>query len=110
MSDENRLTHYDELLFIYHEQFVEALRKFGYLKQPPTLLDLQVEMLKNGPFRAHFAMLMYSFLIFDFSTLVPEDIAGGMKNLKFKIFENEKFKKVIKKELELFLHKGYLDG
>ncbi|CAG9811444.1 unnamed protein product [Chironomus riparius] len=110
VSDENRLTRYDELLFTYHEQFVEALKKFGYLKQPPSLLDLQVEMLKNGHFHAHFGMLMYPFLIFDLSTLKPEDIAGGMKNLKSKMFENERFKEVIKKELERYLHKGFLDG
>jgi hypothetical protein len=110
VSDEDRLTRYDELLFTYHEQFVEALKKFGYLKQPPTLLDLQIEMLKNGHFHAHFGMLMYPFLIFDLSTLTPEDVAGGMKNLKSIMFNNERFKKVIKKELEMYLHKGFLHG
>ena len=74
------------------------------------MLDFQIEMMKNGHFRAHFGLLIYPFLIFDLSSLKPEDIAGGMKSVKSMMFENERFKKVIKKELELFLHKGYLDG
>jgi len=51
---------------------------------------------------------MYPFLIFDLSTLVPEDFAGGIFELRNKMFKNERYKKVIKKELEMFLHKGFL--
>ncbi|XP_070509090.1 uncharacterized protein [Chironomus tepperi] len=108
VSDEDRITRYDEFLYIYHEQFIEALTKFGYLKQPPSLLDLQVEMMKNGHLRVHNGLLLYPFIIFDLSTLIPEDMAGGMKDLRCKIFRNERYKRVIRNELEMFLHKGYL--
>ncbi|KAL7013976.1 hypothetical protein ACKWTF_015676 [Chironomus riparius] len=108
VSDEDRLTRYDEILFTYHEQFVEALKKFGYLKQPPSLLDLQVEMLKNGNFQAHFGLVMYPFLIFDMKTLTMEDMADGMKGIGIKTYGNERFHKVAKKELEVYLMKGYL--
>ncbi|XP_070508925.1 uncharacterized protein [Chironomus tepperi] len=106
-SDENRYNRYDELLATYHEQFVEALKRFGYLKQPPTLLDLQVEMMKNGNLQAQNGLLMYAFLIFDMSTVKMEDLKDKTA-LKRMTFENERYKKVIKEELEVFLFRGYL--
>ncbi|KAL7013979.1 hypothetical protein ACKWTF_015679 [Chironomus riparius] len=108
VSDEDRISRFNEILATYHEQFVEALKKFGYLKQPPTLLDLQVEMLKNGHLQAQCAMLLYPFMILDMSTFTAEDFAVGMNFFNQKTFENERFKKVIKEELKIFLHKGFL--
>lgn len=40
--------HRDELIRHYHEHFCAVLVKLGYLNAPPTLLDLQVELLRNG--------------------------------------------------------------
>lgn len=40
--------HRDELLTIYHKQFVETLTELGFLGTPPSLLDFQLELLKNG--------------------------------------------------------------
>lgn len=72
------------------------------------MLDLQVEMLKNGNFQAHFGLVMYPFLIFDMKTLTMEDMADGMKGIGIKTYGNERFHKVAKKELEVYLMKGYL--
>lgn len=40
--------HRDELISFYHAELVECLRKFGYLRRVPTLLDLHTEILKCG--------------------------------------------------------------
>ncbi|KAG5668114.1 hypothetical protein PVAND_016067 [Polypedilum vanderplanki] len=82
VSDDNRENRYDELLKVYHEQFVEALKKFGYIKAPPTLLDLQVEMMKNGNVQVLLGVCFYPFLLFDFSTLTAEDVTAGPKAFK----------------------------
>lgn len=37
-----------ELIRIYHNQFISTLQQLGYLKAIPSLLDLQVELLRNG--------------------------------------------------------------
>ncbi|KAL7013977.1 hypothetical protein ACKWTF_015677 [Chironomus riparius] len=108
VPDKDRITRYDELLVTYHEQFVEALKKFGYLKQPPSLLDLQVEMMKNGNFFVHFLMIMYPFFIFDMKDATAEDMSDGMKGLGIKIYNNERFQRVAREELRVYLLKGYL--
>lgn len=46
--DEVRLNHRAELLKTYHEEFVATLNQLGYLKKPPTLLDLNLEFLEHG--------------------------------------------------------------
>lgn len=45
---ECRQNHRDQLLKSYHDQFVATLNQLGCKAKPPTLLDIQVETLKNG--------------------------------------------------------------
>lgn len=108
MSDENRFKRYDEFLATYHEEFVEALKKFGYIKKPPTLLDLQVEMMKNGNLQAQIGLFTFPYLILDVSSFTPEDYAAGPRMIKVKAFQNERFKRVMKEALPIFLRKGFL--
>ena len=110
VSDEYRITRFNEILAVYHKQFVEALKKFGYKKQPPSLLDLQIEMLKSGHFQVQCAMLLYPFMIVDMSTFTSEDFATGLNLFNEKTFDNERFKRVVKEELKVFLHKGFLES
>ena len=46
--DENGAVPEDELVMFYHQEFVNALKTVGYSKSPPTLLDLNLEILKHG--------------------------------------------------------------
>jgi hypothetical protein len=108
VSDENRANRYDEVLQVYHEQFVESLKKFGFIRSPPSLLDLQVEMMKNGNVQVFLATCFYPFLIADFSTFTVEDFAAGPRGFKEKMFSTEHFRGVLRTELPKFLHKGYL--
>ncbi|KAG5668108.1 hypothetical protein PVAND_016061 [Polypedilum vanderplanki] len=81
--------------------------KLKILFSTPTLLDLQVEMMKNGNVQVLLGVCFYPFLLFDFSTLTAEDVTAGPKAFKAKIFESENFKEVMRRELPKFLHKGY---
>lgn len=47
-SNETREKYRPELIKLYHDEFVGTLAKLGYLKTPPSLLDLNIELLKNG--------------------------------------------------------------
>lgn len=47
-STETRDNHREELIRLYYDEFVGTLGKLGYLKTPPSLLDLQIELLRNG--------------------------------------------------------------
>lgn len=43
-----REQHRGKLLQTYHKEFVGTLEREGFLGKAPTLLDFQVELLKNG--------------------------------------------------------------
>ncbi|XP_070504153.1 uncharacterized protein [Chironomus tepperi] len=107
VSDENRFARYDEFLDTYHKQFVEALKKFGYLNKPPTLLDLQIEMMKNGNLQAQIGIFTFPYLILDVSSFTADDYAAGPRMIKMKAFENERYKRVMKEALPIFLRKGF---
>lgn len=47
-SENVRNLYRNELIQFYYKEFVQTLDKIGYLKQPPTLLDLHLELLKHG--------------------------------------------------------------
>lgn len=47
-NHETRAGHREELIKLYHQAFVGTLNKLGFLKTPPSLLDLNIELLKNG--------------------------------------------------------------
>lgn len=45
---ETRAKHRPELIKLYHDAFVGTLTKLGFMKTPPSLLDLNMELLRNG--------------------------------------------------------------
>uniref|UniRef100_A0A182S765 CHK domain-containing protein n=1 Tax=Anopheles maculatus TaxID=74869 RepID=A0A182S765_9DIPT len=54
--------HRDELVYIYHETLVLLLQKMGYMKAVPSLLELQVELLKHGALQVIYALTVSPFL------------------------------------------------
>ncbi|XP_070498826.1 uncharacterized protein [Chironomus tepperi] len=110
VNDEDRIVRFNEILAIYHSQFVESLKTFGYLKQPPSLLDLQIEMLKSGHLQVQCAMLLYPLMILDMTTLTSDDLTSGVNLFNEKTFSQERFIKMIKNELKIFMHKGFLEN
>uniref|UniRef100_A0A182RVY1 CHK domain-containing protein n=1 Tax=Anopheles funestus TaxID=62324 RepID=A0A182RVY1_ANOFN len=54
--------HRDELVYIYHETLVLLLQKMGYMKSVPSLLELQVELLKHGSLQVIYALTVSPFL------------------------------------------------
>ena len=44
VRDQNR----NQILKVYHDQFTETLNGLGYLGKVPTMLNFQVELLRNG--------------------------------------------------------------
>ncbi|KAL7013980.1 hypothetical protein ACKWTF_015680 [Chironomus riparius] len=106
-SDNNRFDRYDEILFIYHKQFVEALKKFGYLKQPPSLLDLQIEILKNGHLQATNFMHMFPLSIMDLNDFKDDGMEPGFSGMMKKAYKNENYKKILKRNLKRFLNNGF---
>lgn len=50
VSDEYKITHFDEFVEFYHEQLTLALKKVKFDQHIPTLTELQEDMLEKGGF------------------------------------------------------------
>ncbi|XP_070489867.1 uncharacterized protein [Chironomus tepperi] len=108
VSDSNRQKHRDEFIAIYHHQFVETLKQLGHQKHIPTLMDLQIEMLRNGNLQVITAICLKYLSYFDYKRLEPEDFTNGMRSIKVKAFNSDGFKKMISEELPRFLYSGII--
>jgi hypothetical protein len=96
----------------YHEEFVKALQEFGHLKTIPTLLDLNVEILRHSI--ASMLIEMIFIPAFFISRVSSDDIIASNEVEKrflhkIKILNSPECKKSIQKSLKSWLEKGYLE-
>ncbi|KAL1390271.1 hypothetical protein pipiens_012469 [Culex pipiens pipiens] len=120
---ETRNSHRDELIKFYYDEYVAALKRFGYLKKIPTLVDLHVEITKCGH--------LESFLICTFlpmmMVMMEEGVPQPPPNAEDEGFEfdfgneskmtelikhnlrNPRCEEAMKKYLPMLLYKGLLD-
>lgn len=109
LSADNRQNRRAEFISTYYKQFVESLKDFGYLKTPPSLIDLQVEILRNGSLEVIVAICMSIFFFVDFAQLaamgVEVSITPSAEARKM-MYQTPGFKETILKELPRWLHNG----
>lgn len=101
-----------ELIMFYHQEFVKALKAFGHMKAPPSLLDLNLEVLRHGPISVVIYVTFVPFAFMDWSKMSPEDMFGGegerAKNFKKSLYEHPTCRKILQREMKNWLHKGWL--
>lgn len=110
LTEENRQTRRDEFITSYYSQFVESLKQFGYMKAPPSLTDLQVELLKNGNLEVLLAVCNAILYYYDLKTMTAEDFDQGEGTKRFynRLYNTPAYKAMIQKELPRFLHNGFI--
>lgn len=110
ISDENRLAKRDEIIHVYHTEFQTSLKRFGYLGKIPSLLQLQMDLIKYGQMEVLKASCFKYFFFTDEAEAQVADVVASpdSKSLKTKIFNSERFKKFIKAELPRLVHLGFL--
>lgn len=106
----NRQNRRDELIAHYHSQFVETLKSFGYMKAPPSLLDVQVELLKNGCLEVIMLLITLTIFYIDLTKFKPEDFANEelCKKMNSDIYNTPALKEIIQKELPRFFYCGFV--
>lgn len=107
LSEENKDQHFDEIVAYYHSEFVDMLKKMGFLKPPPSLLDLHIELLRYGILATIIGICF-----------IPQVLVGKYLNdqdyelegleFKKKVFELKDYQRIIKKELDRMLRKGFI--
>ncbi|KAL7047622.1 hypothetical protein ACKWTF_003058 [Chironomus riparius] len=103
--------HRDEIISYYYEELVKSLKDIGYMTKPPNMLDLNVELLKNGFLEVLIAVCFMPFMFMD-PKIHDTELAfeNGIEGLLLRqdLYRNPEFKTFIKKLLPKFLHKGLL--
>uniref|UniRef100_A0A1L8DYJ3 Putative ecdysteroid kinase n=1 Tax=Nyssomyia neivai TaxID=330878 RepID=A0A1L8DYJ3_9DIPT len=104
-----------ELLRAYHDRFCLVLTDLGYLKKPPSLLDLHIEILRHGFLEVFMTSSFLPIFFMDFSAFAEEakdKQENGfdlMIEVTKKIFKQEPVKTIVSKLLRKFLHNGLLE-
>lgn len=111
-SQETREDHRDEIVQFYYAEFLKALKNIGFMSKPPGILELNVELLKNGFLEVLIAACILPFLFLDSHTQDPElafkNSAEGVK-LRKSLYQHPKYKEVVTKVVSDYLYKGFLN-
>lgn len=98
----------------YHGEFVRTLKSFGFIGKLPSLLDLNVEILKHSAFVMMLKIVFLPFMFVDWSEMKADDLMGIEENrdasykLKVKILQNPLCQRLLKEALKEWTAKGYL--
>jgi hypothetical protein len=102
-----------EITSYYHCEFVKALKTFGHLKAFPTLLDLNIEVLRNSVasivFQIMFLPLLFTKGMNSDELVLPKDKQKSLQ-IRKTILNSPDCKKLFQKFLKSWLEKGYLEG
>lgn len=111
-SQETREDHRDKIVQFYYAEFVKALKNIGFMSKPPGILELNVELLKNGFLEVLIAACFLPFLFLDSHTQDPElafkTSAEGVE-LRKSLYQHPKYKEVVTKVVSDYLYKGFLN-
>ncbi|XP_070509699.1 uncharacterized protein [Chironomus tepperi] len=101
--------HRDEIISYYYQEVVKSLQDIGYMTKAPNMLDLNIELLKNGFLEVMIAVCFMPFMFMD-PKIHDADIAfeNGIEGLLLRkdLYRLPEFKAFIVKLLPKFLHKG----
>lgn len=110
-SPETREEHREEIISQYYDVFVKTLKSIGFMSKPPALLELNIELLKNGFLEIAVAVCFLPFFFVDHHT---QDISVAFENgiegvnLRTELYKNPKLKEIMSKFLNDAFYKGIL--
>lgn len=111
-SDETREFHRDEIVHFYYNELVKALKSIGFMTKPPGVLELNVELLKNGFMEVLVAVCFLPFFYLNFHSQ-DADVAfeNGVEGTKLRrsLYADPDYKIMITKVMSDFLYKGFLN-
>lgn len=110
ISDENRRTRRDEIIHDYHLEFTKSLKGFGYIGKIPSLLDLQMDLVKHGQMEVLKCIAFKIFFYIDAANAQNDEVIGSSesKDIKVKIFNDPRYQNFIKAELPRLVRMGFL--
>ncbi|XP_001648771.2 uncharacterized protein LOC5564426 [Aedes aegypti] len=105
---ETKMAHRNEIIYEYYQHFAMILRKIGYTGKIPSLVDLQVELLRKG-FQELVHTAVESFKYADLTESTFDDYNAGNLDIN-KCYIDKSFLRFICTELESLLYRGLLEA
>jgi hypothetical protein len=80
------------------------------VKKPPSLLDLNIELLKNGILEVMIIIFFQVTMFIDWVKVTPIDLdmGEGTKRFKKRCYQNADYHKLVKQELPRFFYNGMI--
>lgn len=96
----------------YHNEFVATLKGLSYLKDVPSLLDLNLEIMRHGSFMAIMSILFLPIAFLDPSTMVFDDLMPSDKeksrNFMIKLLNSPGCSALLQKEIKIWANNGWI--
>lgn len=105
--------HFDEIVSHYYESFSTNLKKMGYEKEIPSMMDLQDELRRHGFIEVYLNICFTPFVFLDFTTIKLEELFSSNENgnnARSDLFANPELISFFKSQLPIYLEKGYFDS
>lgn len=90
---------------------MNSLKKFGYDKEAPSLLDLNVELIRNGALGAQLCICYLPLLLSVWSEVdsaLMYEVNEDTESSKRRLYLNKEYSETIKEEFEDFFYKGFI--
>lgn len=110
-SSETRDEYRDQIVACYHDEFVKTLKTIGFMSKPPALLELNIELLKNGFMEIVIATCFLPFLFVDHHTHdMTVAFENGVEGVMFRkeMYKNPKLKEILLKFFNDAFYRGLL--
>uniref|UniRef100_A0A1Y9IVM7 CHK domain-containing protein n=1 Tax=Anopheles minimus TaxID=112268 RepID=A0A1Y9IVM7_9DIPT len=107
-TQEVKDNHRAEVIYFYYQQYTDLLKRLGFKGTIPSLLDLQLELLRYAGLELFHYAALASFRFMDTHMLDIEALLKG--EIKNSVTDNPEYRKLMLTELSRFLHLGTLSN
>ncbi|XP_062565601.1 uncharacterized protein LOC134227911 [Armigeres subalbatus] len=106
--DNRTKTNYrSRILYEYHKHFATVLDKMGYLKNIPTLVDLQIELIRHGFLEVFHVAVFEKYKFIELTETSMDNY--NETNPDDPCYSNEEYRRIVRSELPSLLNRGLLD-
>uniref|UniRef100_A0A023ERR9 Putative juvenile hormone-inducible protein n=1 Tax=Aedes albopictus TaxID=7160 RepID=A0A023ERR9_AEDAL len=107
VDNRTKTAHRSRMLYEYHKQFAKVLDKMGFMGKIPTLVDLQMELLRKGFLEVLHVTVFEKYKFVQMTDTMFDSFDEG--NPDDPCYHNEEYCDIIRAELLSLLHRGLLD-
>lgn len=107
VDNKTKTAYRNEIIYEYHQHFASILNKIGFQGKIPSLVDLQIELLRKGFLEMIHVSVFEQFKHMQLTGSTFDEYNDG--KLSNPCFGNEKFRNIVRSELHSLLCKGLLD-